>query len=392
MTAAHAPRRLDRRTLNRTLLDRQLLAGPSALGLDAAVAHLVGLQAQIPTSPYIGLWSRLARFAHADLADAISERRLVRIALMRSTIHLVTARDCRKLRPAVRQALDRELTATIWGPPIKGMDLDALLTEARAALRERPMTAAELGKHLLLRWPDRDPRAMAYAVRNLETLVQVPPRGLWGMPGQPRHAVAADWLAGQGATGSGMAGSGMAGTGMAGTDAADAAPGSDAAARRRAMIPRYLAAFGPATVMDVQAWAGVTRLAEVIEPLRPGLRTYRDENGRELWDLPEASLGDPDAPAPVRFLPEYDNAILGYADRSRIIPDGHTFASYARRLRPRCVVRGGVLADGFLAGVWSVTKAGDEHSLTVDPFTPLPPATAAAVEETGHRLLAFVGG
>jgi hypothetical protein len=158
------------------------------------------------------------------------------------------------------------------------------------------------------------------------------------------------------------------------------------------MIARYLAAFGPATVMDVQAWAGVTRLAEVIEPLRPRLRTYRDENGRELWDLPEASLADPDAPAPVRFLPEYDNALLGYADRSRIIPDGHSFARYARLLRPRSVIRGGVLADGFLAGVWSVTKAGDEHSLTVDPFTPLPPATAAAVEETGHRLLAFVGG
>jgi hypothetical protein len=155
------------------------------------------------------------------------------------------------------------------------------------------------------------------------------------------------------------------------------------------MIARYLAAFGPATVMDVQAWAGVTRLAEIIEPLRAGLRTYRDDNGRELWDLPEATLADPDAPAPVRFLPEYDNALLGYADRSRIIPDGHTFGSYARLLRPRSVIRGGFLADGFLAGVWSVARAGDEHTLTIDPFAPLPSATAAALEETGQRLLAF---
>jgi hypothetical protein len=377
MTGATGAGRLDRRTLNRTLLERQLLACPSALPLDAAVAQLVGLQAQLPTSPYLGLWSRLDRFAHADLADAISERRLVRVALMRSTIHLVTARDCRELRPAVQQALDRELAGTIWGPPIRGMDLDALLAEARAALRERPMTATELGKHLLLRWPDRDPRAMAYAVRNLETLIQVPPRGLWGMPGQPRHAVAADWLAGRDVTG---------------TAAGDAQPGTDAAASRRAMIPRYLGAFGPATVMDIQAWAGVTRLAEVIEPLRPSLRTYRDEGGRELWDLPEANLADPDAPAPVLFLPEYDNAILGYADRSRIIPDGHTFGSYARQLRPRSVIRGGFLADGFLAGVWSVTRAGDEHTLTIDPFAPLPPATAEALEGTGQRLLAFVGG
>ena len=373
MTAARAPRILDRRTLNRTLLDRQLLASPSALPLDAAVSHLVGLQAQLPTSPYLGLWSRLARFAHAELAAAITERRLVRVALMRSTIHLVTARDCRELRPAVQQALDRELTGTIWGPPTKGMDMDALLAEARTALKQRPMTATELGKHLLLRWPDRDPRAMAYAVRNLETLVQVPPRGLWGMPGQPRHAVAADWLAGPHGEW---------------TAAEDDAP--DAAAGRRTMILRYLAAFGPATVMDVQAWAGVTRLAEVIEPLRPELRTYLDESGRELWDVPEASLVDPDAPAPVRFLPEFDNAMLGHADRSRIFPDGHTFGSYARLLRPRSVIRGGFLADGFLAGVWSVARAGDEHTLTIDPFSPPPPAIADALEEEGQRLLAFV--
>src|SRR5579875_3485192 len=392
MTVASG-QRLGRRVLNRALVQRQLLSRPAALPVAEAVERLVGMQAQLPAGPYIGLWSRLAGFAHRDLADLITVRRLVRVALMRSTIHLVTARDCRLLRPAVQQALDRDLFANAaFGPPIEGMDLQALRAEAREALAEGPMTAAQLGKRLQRRWPERDPGAMAYAVRNLEALVQVPPRGLWGRPGQARYVTAADWLK------------------------ADWDNGAAAAPRLDAMVLRYLAAFGPATVRDIQAWSGVRGLAEIVEPLRrrrpafadeaggrgapeigepvrPRLRAFADEDGRELWDLPDAPIPDADSPAPPRFLPEYDNALLGYADRRRVMPDGMTFAAYAGRLRPRSVVRGGVLIGGFLAGVWSITRqAAGGHVLVIEPFDRLPSPEAADLEKLGRRLLAFVAG
>jgi len=151
--------------------------------------------------------------------------------------------------------------------------------------------------------------------------------------------------------------------------------------------------FGPATVQDIQAWSGLTRLAEVVEPMRPRLRVLAGENGRELFDLDGAPLADADGPAPLRFLPEYDNALLGHADRGRVMPDGVTFTKYAERLRPRSVIRGAVLAGGFLAGTWSVGKAdGGAHVLRVDPFARLSPADAAAAEETGRKLLTFVTG
>jgi hypothetical protein len=167
------------------------------------------------------------------------------------------------------------------------------------------------------------------------------------------------------------------------------------------MVERYLAAFGPASVRDAQAWAGVTRLSEVIESLRPRLRSYVSEDGRELWDLADAELADADERAPVRFLPEYDNAVLGYADRGRILPDGMTFSAYAARLRGGSVMRGGILIGGFLAGTWSVARGegpaeGDtgerRHALRVDAFRRLADGDLAAVEESGRELLDFVAG
>ncbi len=186
---------LDRRALNRALLARQMLLQRAQLPAADAIEHLVGMQAQVPHTPYVGLWTRLDGFRHEELAQRITERRAVRLALMRSTIHLVTARDCLALRPVVQAALDRDLYRnSTHGPRIAGMDMPALLAAGRALLDERPLTTAELGERLHARWPDRAAASLAYAMRNLAPLVQTPPRGLWGLSGQTRYATAEAWL------------------------------------------------------------------------------------------------------------------------------------------------------------------------------------------------------
>jgi len=316
------------------------------------------MQAQVPHTPYVGLWTRLDGFRHEELAQLITERRAVRLALMRSTIHLVTARDCLALRPVVQPALDRDLYRnSTHGPHIAGMDMPALLAAGRALLDERPLTTAELGKRLHARWPDRAAASLAYAMRNLAPLVQTPPRGLWGLSGQTRYATAEAWL-GQPLV-------------------ADAAPD--------AMILRYLAAFGPATVADVQTWSGLTGLRAVVERLRPRLRIFRDERGRELFDLPDAPRPDPATPAPPRFLPAFDNALLAHADRTRIIADDHREIIAANRL-----TRGAVLVDGFVCGTWWTERTRGTATLVIEPFAPLSKEARAAVAGEGEHLVRFI--
>jgi hypothetical protein len=151
-------------------------------------------------------------------------------------------------------------------------------------------------------------------------------------------------------------------------------------------VLRYLAAYGPATVRDVQAWCGLTRLAEVAERLRPRLRAFRDLGGGELLDLPDAPRPDPDTPAPPRFLPEYDNVLLSHADRSRIIP--------GRRRVPLPPGLGGtagtVLIDGLWQATWKVTGGRGGAALRIEPFTRLSAGQAAEITAEGARLLAFV--
>ncbi len=289
------------RALNRALLARQMLlrpaplpAGPGRAGaVIAMVEHLCGLQAQAPFPPYYGLWSRLDGFQPGDLAELLVSRQVVRIALMRSTIHLVSARDCLALRPLIQPVLDRALPA-IFRDRFAGLDTAALAAAGRALVDAEPRTFSELGGLLAPDWPGHSPNALAQGIRALVPLVQVPPRAVWGSAGQPRHTSAQAWLG----------------------RSLDPGPSPEV------LITRYLGAFGPATVADVQTWSGLTRLAEVVNRLRPGLRTFRDEQGRELFDLPEAPRPGPDTPAPVRLVAEFDNLILSHADRARVVSSG----------------------------------------------------------------------
>src|ERR671911_1971374 len=255
------------RELNRATLERQMLLRRRKLSAVEAIEHLVGMQAQAPAPPYVGLWTRLEDFHPDDLACLILERRAVRIALMRNTVHLVSARDCLALRPLMQPVFDRTLYSTRANRAhLKGVEIEALVVAGRALLEERPRTAKELGELLREQWPERDAAALARAIRHLVPLVQVPPRGVWGKSGPAAHTTAEAWLG----------------------RPLDRDPSLEE------MVVRYLGAFGPATVKDAQTWSGLTRLGEVVERLRPRLSTFRDEHGRELFDLPDAPRPDPD--------------------------------------------------------------------------------------------------
>jgi hypothetical protein len=344
---------LGSRALNRATLERQLLLRRRKLPALDAIERLVGMQAQVPSSPYYGLWSRLHRFRHQELAGLIEGRAAVRIALMRSTLHLVSADDCLTLRPLVQPMLDRDLGHNAFGRAIEGIDLGELVAATRALLEERPMTTGEVGKKLQQRWPGRDPVALGNAIRNLVPLVQIPPRGVWGASGATRSTTAESWL----------------GRPLG----PDASPDE--------MVLRYLAAFGPATVADVQTWSGLRALNEVLDRMRPQLRAFRDERGRELFDLPHAPRPDPDVPAPPRFLPDYDNVLLSHADRSRIISDEDR--------RAGGIGRPTLLVDGTVAATWKIERAGDRATLRISPFRRIARPARADVGEEGQRLLRF---
>src|SRR5215213_9103370 len=181
------------RDLNRAFLARQwLLRRKDAPALEA-IEHLVGLQSQAPNPPYIGLWTRLAGFRHEELSRLIVVREVVRIALMRSTIHLVSARDCLWVRPLVQPVSERAFNGS-YAKQLAGLDLAEVVAAGRTLVEERPRTFSDLGLELQRRWPDCDAHALSQAIRTFVPLVQVPPRGLWGERGQSAHTSAEAWL------------------------------------------------------------------------------------------------------------------------------------------------------------------------------------------------------
>ena len=355
---------LSTRALNRALLARQLLLVRSKTRAQDVLERVVGMQAQVPTDPYIALWSRLDGFRTDDLATLISARRALRMGLLRGTVHLVTARDALAMWPVVKPVFERvflsargDVGAPTFTSRLAGVDMKALLRAGRKLVDESPRSAAELRPLLLKRWPDNDADALAAAVHFLLPLVQVPPRGLWGASGQARHTSLGAWLGKE--------------------PADDATPDT--------LIVRYLRAFGPATVADARTWSRLTGLREVFERLRPGLRTFRDEKGRELFDVPDGALPDPETPAPPRFLPEYDNILLSHEDRSRVVP-----GDFARA--PNSAITGTfgtVLVDGFVGAIWKMSRRDGKAQLRIESAVPLGRRDMDAVAEEGARLIAF---
>ncbi|NBE53765.1 winged helix DNA-binding domain-containing protein [Streptomyces boluensis] len=356
MTKTPTPSVLDTLTLNRATLARQLLLERAPMSAGDAVAHLLGLQAQNVKPPYYALAARLADFDPEELSTLMAARAVVRIVTMRSTLHTHTATDALTLRPLVQPARDRELNMFRNG--LTGVDLDQLAVQARELVEEKPRTLKQLRDALGVTWPDADPQALGIAARNTLALVQVTPRGLWRQSGQVALTTVEHWL----------------------DRPMGPAPTPDEA------VLRYLAAFGPASVKDMQTWAGVTRLRPVFERLRPRLVEFRDEHGAELFDLPDAPRPDADTPAPARLLPEFDNLLLSHADRTRVVP-----AAYKGRTWVGNRSHSVFLADGLLAGVWRLDEPepdGAEPVITVEPFGTLTKAQRAEVETEAERLLA----
>lgn len=339
---------LSTRALNRATLDRQLLLRRSPLSAMAAVEHLIGLQAQEVKPPYYALAARLDGFTPEELSRLLADRAVVRIVTLRSTIHLHTADDSLSLRPLVQPARDREVNHFRTG--LVGVDLDRLAVLARELVEAEPRTMKQLRETLSEEWPDADPQSLAIAARCTLPLVQVTPRGLWGRSAQVALTTAEHWLGRP----------------------------AEPAASADATVLRYLAAFGPASVKDMQTWSGLTRMRAVFERLRPQLVTFRDENGVELFDLPDAPRPDPDTPAPPRFLPEFDNLLLSHADRTRVIPPPNRGRTWQAN-----TLYCPLLVDGFLAGVWRIL--GD--ALVIEPFTELSKAQRGEVTEEAERML-----
>jgi hypothetical protein len=342
------------RALNRALLERQMLLRRVKLPAARAIERLVGMQAQVPTDPYIGLWCRLDGFQTGELAALLENRHAVRaVTMMRTTIHLMTGADCLTIRPLLQPVVERAFRHGPFSKSLAGIDIDEVVAAGRALLEERPRTIGEVGKELQQRWPDRDADSLGYAVRYLVPGVQTPPRGIWGKGGRPILATAESWLGWP----------------------LEADPSVDE------VVLRYLAAFGPAGPSDVQTWSWMTGMREVLERLRPQLRTYRDERGRELFDLPDAPLPDPETPAPVRFLPEFDNVFLSHDERSRIVD---------RKYLDQVLMHGFLLVDGFIRGVWKTDRKRGDVTLVIGLWDRLEAADRAEVEPEAVRLLDFV--
>ena len=339
---------LTSRDLNRATLARQILLERRRLTPVAVIRHLVGMQAQSPQAPYIGIWSRAAGFRRRTLERALATRAVVKATVMRQTLHLVTWPDYALLRAALSEtnfpwdsALARRL-----GPGVRALAAGGPVTRAQGMEfleRQHGLTGVTARRA----W--RNARLQAHVLHHHESALWEPP------PGDRFEQI-------------------------------DEPETHEPTESRAGIIERYLRAFGPASRRDIGAWSmmHVPEIGRAIDLLdRVGaLVRYRDEGGRELLDVPGAPLPDADVPAPVRFLPKWDNVLLAWADRTRILPEAYRRAV----IKMNGDVAQTFLVDGFVAGTW---RSEDGHLVT-EPFAPLPRSVQRELNDEAERLQAFL--
>jgi hypothetical protein len=353
---AGAGRVLTRRDLNRAFLARQLLLERRKLSAAKAVERLGGLQAQSTPSPYLSLWTRLEGFERDELIRALTSRRLVKALLQRATLHVVSPADYWAISTA-----RRELGGILWPPAYEKLvpraRLRTLAELVLAELEDGERTFKELRD--LLEPYARGAANATFLWRRVQThasVVHVAPSGIWGYGGHGHYAAAAGRVKGE-------------------------PPDPEKAFDH--LVHRYLGAYGPATPRDVGQWAGVPRLKPIAESLaRLSVRTFEDERGRTLYDLPRAPLPDPDTPAPPRLVPRFDNLVLSHDDRSRILGD----VPPSRIVTKNGIVHATILVDGFVVGTWQL----EGGRVKLEPFARLDAAAQKALEAEAEQLEAFV--
>jgi hypothetical protein len=342
------------RALNRATLARQMLLRREAVDAKKAVERLAGLQAQVPKPPFIALWSRLEDFDREELRKLIAKRELVRATMMRGTIHLMTTKDFLAWRLPLQPVLSAGSASITRGGG--AVTLDTLVKEGRRIFTKGPAVFEEVRQQLVELFPGENDRLMGYAVRMHVPLVMVPDDSRWSYAANAPFALAETFAGKELST----------------------------STKLEELVTRYLAAFGPATIADFQAWSGLRGAREPFEALRGKLDVFTIGK-REYFDVAGAPRPDEDAEAPVRFLPDYDNATLGYGDKSRIVPEEHKEKLATNNLRVLAVF----LVDGFVAGTWSIARKKGA-TLTIAPFTKLTKKVKGELEAEGERLLRFV--
>ena len=356
-----APRVLSDRELNRALLARQLLLKRSAITPAAAIEKVAGLQAQFSPAPYIGLWSRLAKFDIADLERALEARTVVKATLMRGTLHLVNAKDYPALSVATTQSRGER-----WAPEARRLKDAAKIYQAALRYAKTARSRVELADFLTAQGvtPDLSRPMLWWLIASQGWLVHVPPSGTWGHHRSGDLIAADSWIGALRVPELGRA--------------------------VRLTVERHLAAFGPATVDDISSWSSMRTpsIRAALDELGPKIRTFADPRGRTLYDLKGAPRPDADTVAPVRYLPKWDSTLLAYAapERVRILSEAH---------RKTVIGKNGdvaqtILVDGVVAGTWAIVSKPREATLTVTPFKKLAKADVAALTDEGERLARFI--